>query len=131
MLMMRLLLIVDYNVDIDDYPGYGHPVKGFTFVEGVGTPLCFLTACSAQPLAWISVKGKLDAKPWAGPQCSAEDFFIEITLSSNFLITFTSSLYSLDMREEKFYFWHPQVMCSFKRRKALTFLVVDNCQPRI
>ena len=21
------------------------------------------------------MKGKLDAKPWAGPQCSAEDFF--------------------------------------------------------
>ena len=75
-LMMQLLLIVDYNVDIDDYPGYDHPVQGFTFVEGVGAPVCFLTACSAQPLAWISVKGKLDAKPWAGPQCSAEDFFL-------------------------------------------------------
>ena len=99
-LMMQLLLIVDYNVDIDDYPGYDHPVQGFTFVEGVGAHVCFLTACSAQPLAWISVKGKLDAKPWAGPQCSAEDFFIEITLSSNFLITFTSSLYSLDMRQK-------------------------------
>ena len=131
MLMVQLLLIVDYNVDIDYFPGYGHPVKGFDFVEGVGAPVCFLTACSARPLAWISVKGKLDAKPWAGPQCSAEDFFLQITLSSNFLITFTSSLCSLDMREKKFYFWHPQVMCCLKRRKALTFLVVDNCQPRI
>ena len=122
MLMVQLLLIVDYNVDIDYFPGYGHPVKGFNFVEGVGAPVCFLTACSARPLAWISVKGKLDAKPWAGPQCSAEDFFIEITLSSNFLITFTSSLILLGYAREKILFLVSSSDVLFKEAESIDIL---------